>query len=1390
MIHLCACTGGSPSSLENPSHRDGPKSCKSCGGKLIVDGREALPGNMLSTVKLELSRIIDPHLNWKTATKGRQRTVRRARTSFTGESEKNSIKNALNWTENCTDRESNRMGDIPVSESEKLGVSILGRRFSDALGSVPIKKRRFLLVRSPSPPPHSSHSNESDNILEGHSASYGESALYAKHHQERLVANGSASLNDINGELCCGEDFSGISILAAAACDSGTEGDSHITNTDLASKGHSFQEEKLLHCSEEFPCKSDMPLGISSTTVLPAKGLGGDQVDGSNCPSNSTGPLQDVSKKTRAVECSSRDSRFHWDLNTVWDSNGDEEVANSEPCAAGIVGEDVDHGHKIEKFETFQDSGEHCEMKDAPVPSDAVVCIAKDSSELHDTKAHEKCDMFVDDSVTDHNNGKEDHPLACGNSLGRKVHHFEDTSSLRGSTDEIKEFQNQQKGGCEAETESSLFRGASDPVTEPYSPSSAMKKVKFDAFSVSRMESERTSDQAINKQVFVESTNQSIVDVSNKSPAASDINGVPMEQAMQPRNCKVEKNLTTDSGNEESDHCRSVGLLVENASYKLSDGNICTDVTVAVGDSEPVQSDGFKETEDANIEKSKEADICSCLSDSRPYNSQASCNHDGSSSGSTDGRKQETISEDMKVDDNKDAIRISCGNTSEAKTDAPGKVPLDHFDWGCDSNASQLDIDQADGMEKVDLEDNDSQYEDGELREYVQNSWREEGFEEDEPEQVDYGSDNRESDFFEVASDIPTSVSLPDTVPKKNGGSLGASNDGAQAVQKDSHSAGLQAELKCSSVSIILDVKSGRSGMRGSSGKDSSRNLRVKDECRKSEKSVKNMLETGSGNNAFPNGGGGSRDISVGSRMKSSGWDRLPEGRRTSRHGSRDARLDSVKQNGTSISLDVEGSGDSLRKMGSSLRRELSSRIEWPKSSDGSHRNDKSYVESSRSDDSLSLKGERELGGRRSSGRGGSSHTQGRGRGEQWVELPTHSDPTRHGSPGYYGPSTFAHPGSRNATAAAVAKVESNGFVVAPDGTIVKAGGVGTAGRVPRRSANVSLHSTRRPLSGRGSPTERDGACGMHGGLRRAREISPDWHFGVGQGRSSQYGNGITRDHYRRPISDDGIDPLLVRHSLSRRQRSFSPCRGLHLSRSHTRSRSRSRTRSPHLWASPSKSDIRMTRGSNFHRHSRSPNLKSEGRTERATSPQRRSGFENRMVGYGPSLRNRTSSPHSSRWVDERKDSLDHLWEHDYKQFSERSPPSRAFSQSNRFDLLDSSGRLKHDDYYRPIHSSRFPGYVGLSRGSRHDRSGDDRRDHGDRYGLLHSVRHYVTNDNDDSDHFRTRDSAVKSSKFQARGSPRVFDRGIESQLGDSSNRAKEEKGHFRYGKSGKHNTT
>lgn len=56
-IHLCTCIEGSASNSALCRKQVATTTCMICGGKQLVNGRESLPGSMLSTVDLELTSL-------------------------------------------------------------------------------------------------------------------------------------------------------------------------------------------------------------------------------------------------------------------------------------------------------------------------------------------------------------------------------------------------------------------------------------------------------------------------------------------------------------------------------------------------------------------------------------------------------------------------------------------------------------------------------------------------------------------------------------------------------------------------------------------------------------------------------------------------------------------------------------------------------------------------------------------------------------------------------------------------------------------------------------------------------------------------------------------------------------------------------------------------------------------------------------------------------------------------------------------------------------------------------------------------------------------------------------------------------------------------------------
>ncbi|KAH9603496.1 hypothetical protein KSS87_010012 [Heliosperma pusillum] len=209
---------------------------KSFVDRFIVDGIKSHAESM-TAVGLELTNFIDPSLTWKTVSKGRN-TSRRSRKSILKTLELDQDKGKENLKRSCGEHS---------SESDKSDLSLQGRVFGN-MEHVPIKKRRFLL-RTPSPPPQSpKHCEESQELDSGKCTLEQQTFTDENTEQEvtGIVSSGSElktcvmdgnvenTASSFDGVPVCSEDFSGIAMLAAAACGGGLDcivGDIEKSNT-------------------------------------------------------------------------------------------------------------------------------------------------------------------------------------------------------------------------------------------------------------------------------------------------------------------------------------------------------------------------------------------------------------------------------------------------------------------------------------------------------------------------------------------------------------------------------------------------------------------------------------------------------------------------------------------------------------------------------------------------------------------------------------------------------------------------------------------------------------------------------------------------------------------------------------------------------------------------------------------------------------------------------------------------------------------------------------------------------------------------------------------------------------------------------------------------------
>ncbi|XXG43496.1 hypothetical protein AAC387_Pa01g3521 [Persea americana] len=1601
MIHFCTCTGRAASSLEESRKQEVASSCKICGQKPLSYEREALSGSMLSSVGLELTRVIDPDLSW-TVPKSSKRATRRARASLTASSRTKLFSGNLEGSEDLIDKDPKRVEDMQVSESEKLGVSILGRRFSDAVENVPIKKRKFPFVRSPSPTPQTPpRPKESECLLKCPSASNQKKSAMGSYAEDQTPTTITAvstvqdidiqsenfksdvdqknSLTEKNERHGDDADFSGISILAAAACSgnidcsssnledpashnslaAGEASSRFVQNTEPSSLS---EELGLKHLPDLYVLDSKTDRNICIVTHL-EKNISAatsedhqEDLKSCKCPvvsisEKSMDVMQDLPAKEnetplRIAASTSQDARSHWDLNVVmdaWESPCDEpSVGSKSHSTLGIV-EDGMQKEQVTDFEHCQlkmelgDTKDHSKTSAQHNVGGTAVIDGQDSCRVFSLTIQEMpphSDSLAADVVVDKNERT---------SLSPPIIHKPNEVELQDDLGACTRLDNTTCSLGETHCETDSLSNVATVVPEETKPLHSQELVSFDAdfTAVAPVECEVGPASLNTCSVAEEST--AVHSISFDGERKGEIISLrpivgeetDVDHTTHPSQPHGAGHVIVDVGTEgkreavsiadpdkqfrvhitscdhggEACHARSPnpsGDLDHMGSNNVSEDGIYSSSVVSPDDKSEDQLMADGKRSEATCLRSPEVEkhVASCTADSdmEPCQLDDSLTQhtsgllvdgnfskiiavDGNaidrskpgerSSSHLDSSVHESLNPEewptpvtfcqgdkavavMKEDDGKTSMVFDVdvkdtGMTTHVHTDPKDKESSKNVDLiartvdtsaeiggsvslkVCQSNEDDLvygfgevaiedsfnsdydsdDVslnDNAASAEKVSLlcqADDDYQYEDGEFREPVIHSWGEDEGEEREAERVDYGSDNIDTDPFEPSADhgvVDHDECKEETLSEASRFCQEGKLDGEMNEREPSCQPSLRGSLETKASPAEPGERRAMEFVRRFSRKDLGR----KDDSEKLTMDVKVVSELNpGGDKVLVHEELGYRESchSAILRMKSTGWDRLPDVSRNSRDAVVDVRGSGILKNRVTC-LDSSDDRSLRRVFRPTSNRELSSRIDGPNCSDASVRKDKVYVDGNRSNNL----DERDSGLAKSIGRGGSSgHLCGRGRaGNHSSESSgAHWGWNCHHSPGYYRPGDHGLPGPKNAAAAAAAKLESSGFVVAPDFTIVRAGAV-TPDRVRRQSENSPSQNLHRSLTGRGSSTDRDGALGFGmplGGHGHVRDISPSRSLSGNRGRSSRYALRVCgtgqRVRYNGPsYSNDIGSSLPIQHPLPRRQRSFSPMpRRSRRSRSRTKSLSRSRSRSPHMWTSAQGgSSSGINRGPGLRRQlSRSPDFRMETRIRRMRSPHRRQGFPEHTIGFVQPPRNHNSPSHASRWIDDRRgDAPDHFREHAYKRtsISERSSPGRGFSRNHRFDLMDSPGRIKMDDYYRPMHSGRFPEFSGGVRGRpRHDEIDDDRRKPGERYGMVDSMRHFDDDGiakrfrYDVEDGFGNHQRLIKNaSESRGRGSPRNFSRGIESRLGSGPKRDGEERDHFRYDRDRKHN--
>lgn len=418
---------------------------------------------------------------------------------------------------------------------------------------------------------------------------------------------------------------------------------------------------------------------------------------------------------------------------------------------------------------------------------------------------------------------------------------------------------------------------------------------------------------------------------------------------------------------------------------------------------------------------------------------------------------------------------------------------------------------------------------------------------------------------------------------------------------------------------------------------------------------------------------------------------------------------------------------------------------------------------------------------------------RGRGRGSSRLDtLRGDWDSDRDFAPEiYHGPADYRFSRhKRDSNAAADAELHCNGYIVAPDGAII---GTGRGGRKP---LNDELPSFRHLSSRRRSPGGRDGPAtrGMQMVRRFPRNISPSRCIGedgsdmVGLRRGQKFTRGLPEDimdpaFTRRQPPYDGVDNRFARGS-----RNFSSVQRRGLPSIRSKSPIRSRTRSPGPWSSPRRRSPDGFNGLPELMHRRSPAIY---RMERMRSPDRPCFPEERLA------RRHGSPPFISRPANDLRD-MESGRDHGHLRSvmpNRRSPSDRVLPRNNRrFDILDPRERTDTDEYFGgPMHSGRFHELDG-------DGNGDERRNCGERRGPVRSFRPPYKGADAENFRFRVDDDGPRpfrfcpeaDSEFIERSNlrEREFDGRIKNRSVNASRRTRsieEQEGNYRHGGQGWH---
>ncbi|KAL3521555.1 hypothetical protein ACH5RR_019704 [Cinchona calisaya] len=383
MTRFCSCPESFAFSLESSGKRNqlAEASCKNCGGRSLVDGIGPISRSMLGTVGLEVTKSINPELSWKTVTKGKRSRKSVPRTNG---------RVALG----C--KSPKRVGDFSGSDSDKFGEAGIRQCFPDKSEHVPIKKRRHYL-RSPSPSSRislcggesvspqlctpSSHSEDLEHLSDhnGSSGSYTNRPGFIEVRISNGVNDGVVGDKDsevTGGELYNSDNFSGIALLAAVACNNNIVDDPCDCKGDAMEVSSAPQKSdastSCLQVRESFPSSESGKQMQKDVSLLDAMGCSFivEGTAGAPCRSDENEGSKSVASKV---------DRRHWDLNTpmdAWEQPNDD-ACDQYNCLDASIDDDMQKVNKHDK--------EGCEFQKEPRinGNDTESCLPLNRIEVH-----------------------------------------------------------------------------------------------------------------------------------------------------------------------------------------------------------------------------------------------------------------------------------------------------------------------------------------------------------------------------------------------------------------------------------------------------------------------------------------------------------------------------------------------------------------------------------------------------------------------------------------------------------------------------------------------------------------------------------------------------------------------------------------------------------------------------------------------------------------------------------------------------------------------------------------------------------------------------------------------------------------------------------------------